>query len=255
MPLSAYVLDDERIAVSRLTRMLSSDSRVRVVGSSTNPVHALDEIRTLGPDVLFIDIEMPGLSGFDTLHKLGDAQPFVVFTTAFEQYALEAFRVNSIDYLLKPIEQAALERAIGKLERLTRSSGTRPDVLALLDQVRTALAGVEKRYIDRVASRTGPHVTFVEIVQVTHFYTRDRLTFASTAAKDYAIDMPLSDLEQRLPPERWLRIHRSTIVNVDMVADLQPWFGGKLVLGLKNGKTRLTVARERVADVRARLGA
>jgi two-component system LytT family response regulator len=255
VPLTVYVLDDERIAVSRLARMLSGDARVSVVGSSTNPVRAVDEIRTLGPDALFIDIEMPGQTGFDVLHALGDAQPLVVFTTAFEHYALEAFRVNSIDYLLKPIEQAALERAIGKLERLTRSPEPRPDVLALLEQVRTALESAGTRYLDRVASRTGPHVTFVDVAEVTHFYTRDRLTFAATAAKDHAIDLSLADLEQRLPPARWLRIHRSTLVNVEMVAELQPWFGGKLVLGLKNGTTRLTVARDRVADVRARLGA
>jgi LytTr DNA-binding domain len=142
-----------------------------------------------------------------------------------EQARLLTVREAVYDGIFATPKTEARETLLDRL--VSECHWTQPDVLALLDQVRTALEGVEKRYIDRVASRTGPHVTFVEIVQVTHFYRRDRLTFASTAAKDYAIDMPLSDPEQRLPPERWLRIHRSTIVNVDIVADLQPRFGGK----------------------------
>src|SRR5260370_12972341 len=106
--MKAFLVDDEPLAVGRLQRLLEETGRVEIAGSSTDPREALDQIRRHRPDVLFLDIEMPGMTGFDLLDQLGDAQPLVVFTTAYDEYALEAFKVNSIDYLLKPVEVAQL---------------------------------------------------------------------------------------------------------------------------------------------------
>lgn len=252
--MKAFLVDDEPIAIDRLRALLSEHGRVDVVGAGTDPAAVLPAIRASDPDVLFLDIEMPGLSGFDLLERLGSSQPLVVFTTAYDQYALDAFKVSSIDYLLKPIERADLARAIAKLERMLGGTEARGDVAALLEQVRAALARREPEYLVRVASRTGERVDFVDVADITHFYAKDKLTFAATAAKHYALDLSIAELEPRLDPRQWLRIHRSTLVSVNAIKEVHTWFGGKAVVRLKDGKTELQIPRERVAEVKARLG-
>jgi two-component system LytT family response regulator len=252
----AYLVDDEPLAVTRLRHLLDQTTRVQIVGSASDPLIALEEIPAARPDVLFLDIEMPGLSGFDLLEALGEPQPLVVFTTAYDQYALDAFAVNSIDYLLKPVETAELDRALTKLGRVVDKAEAREDLSRLLGQVRAMLArrGSEPEYLVRVASRVGERVELVDVAAITHFYAKDKLTFAATAAGDHALDLSIAELEQRLPPQRWVRIHRSTLVSVDAVKELHTWFGGKLLVKLRDGRTELQVARERTADVKARLG-
>jgi DNA-binding LytR/AlgR family response regulator len=123
-----------------------------------------------------------------------------------------------------------------------------------LSQIRTLVDDRKPDYIARVPSRVGDRVEFVDIAGVAYFYARDKLTFAVTEAKHHAIDLSIAELEKRLPPERWLRVHRATLLNVDAVKELRTWFGGRLLLRLKDGKTELQVARDRAAEVRARLG-
>lgn len=252
--MKAYLVDDEPLAVARLQALLEADGRVQIAGSSTSPRQALAALRRKPPDVLFLDIEMPGMSGFELLERLPSPQPLIVFTTAYDQYSLEAFKVNSIDYLLKPIEPQHLSRAIAKLERMMRGAEARGDLDALLKQMRDMVKPQEPEYLARVASRTGDRVEFIDVATVTHFYAQDKLTFASTGTKDYPLDISITELEQKLPPSAWIRIHRATLLNIDAVRELRSWFGGKLLLKLKDGKTELQVARERAADVRARLG-
>jgi two-component system LytT family response regulator len=252
--MKVFLVDDERLAVSRLRRLLEETGRVEIVGASTDPREALDQLRRFPPDILFLDIEMPGMSGFDLLDQLGEPQPLVVFTTAYDQYALDAFKVNSIDYLLKPVESAQLDRALNKLDRMLGGTEAHGDVNALLKQVRAMLSQRQPEYLARVASRVGERVQFIEIAEITHFYAKDKLTFAVTAAKHHALDLSIAELEQRLPPARWVRIHRSTLLNVDAVKELHTWFGGKLLVKLKDGRTELHVARERAAEVKDRLG-
>jgi two-component system, LytTR family, response regulator len=240
--LRAYLIDDEELALKRLSRMLAATGRVEVIGMSTDPATAEFE-----GDVLFLDIEMPGMNGFEylaTLHR----QPLVIFTTAYSQYALQAFDVNSIDYLLKPVDPAKLDRALTKLERIAGGSEPRPDLQVILRRLTSS-------YPTRLASRTGDRVEFVEVDRVTHFYAKDKLTFAATNTKDYCLDQSIVELEQRLDPKRFVRIHRSTMVNVDYVLELYTWFGGRMLLRLKDEKkTELQVARDRVKVLKERLG-
>jgi len=252
--MKVFLIDDEPLAVLRLRRLLEDTGRVEIVGTSSDPGEALDQLRRSRPDVLFLDIEMPGMSGFDLLDQLGEPQPLVVFTTAYDQYALDAFQVNSIDYLLKPIEPAQLDRALNKLDRVLVGSEARGDVNALLKKVRAMLSDRQPQYLARVASRVGDRVEFIEVAQVTHFYAKDKLTFAVAAAKHHALDLSIAELEQKLSPQDWVRIHRSTLLNVDAVKELHTWFGGKLLVKLKDGQTELQVARERAAEVKAKLG-
>jgi len=252
--MKAFVVDDEPIAIDRLHHLLGEHPHVAVVGSQSDPSAAIAAIRTAQPDVLFLDIEMPGLSGFELLEKLEAPQPLTVFTTAYEQYALEAFKVNSIDYLLKPIERADLARALAKLDRVLRGAEARGDMAALLDQMRDILARNEPEYLVRVPSRTGSRVDFIDVAEVTYFYAKNKLVFAATATKHYALDLAIADLAVKLDPRQWLRIHRATIVNVRAVKEVHTSFGGRVVLRLKDGRTDLTVPRDRAADVKAKLG-
>lgn len=253
--LRAYLVDDEPLALRRLARLLEEDGRVEIAGSSSDPVAAAGEIRSLRPDVLFLDIEMPGISGFDLLRTL-DRQPIVVFTTAYSQYALQAFEVNSIDYLLKPIEERQLGRALAKLERIVGGSAPKPDIDALLNRLAAALQhGTPAAYPQRLASRTGERVEFIDLDRVTYIFAKDKLTYAATANKNYCLDATIAELEGKLDPKRFVRIHRSTIVNTAFVHELYTWFAGRMLVRLRDEKkTELTVARDRVRALKEQLG-
>jgi len=173
MAIRAFLVDDEPLAVKRLSRMLASTGRTEVVGTRSDPVDAVDAIVAAKPDVLFLDIEMPGMNGFQMLAKL-DPQPLIVFTTAYDQYALQAFGVNSVDYLLKPIEPAQLNRALDRVERIAGGAEPRPEIRQLLEKL--AAAGKQPEYPDRIASKTGERVEFVELSRITHFFASDKLT-------------------------------------------------------------------------------
>jgi two-component system LytT family response regulator len=252
--MKAFLVDDEPLALKRLRRLIEEDGRIEITGTGTDPRKALEQVRRLRPELLFLDIEMPGMSGFDLLEQLGTPQPLVVFTTAYDRYALDAFKVNSIDYLLKPVQTDDFARAVTKILRIMLGGDKRGDVDALLKQMREVLQERRTEYLVRVPSRIGNRVEFIDVSTVSHFYARDKLTIAVTGKKEYALDMSVADLERRLPPLQWIRIHRSTLLNVDAVLELRSWFTGKLLVRLKDGKTELQVARERAAEVRSKLG-
>lgn len=241
----AFVLDDEPLAVKRLCRMLRETGRVDIAGSATDPVEAVTVLRESPPDVLFLDIQMPGMTGFEILREL-EPQPLVVFTTAYDQYALRAFEVNSVDYLLKPVEPAHLARALDKIERRQTAP---PDWKALV----AALQRPE--YPERIASRLGERIHILDLAKVTHFFAQDKLTFAATEGKEYVVDHTVADLERKLDPKQFCRIHRSTLVNLAWVKEVDAWFGGKALVRLKDAKsTELQAARDRTGELRKRLG-
>jgi two-component system, LytTR family, response regulator len=251
----AFLVDDEALALKRLQRMLATTKRVQVVGTSTDPVEALPAILAAKPDILFLDIEMPGMTGFEMLTHL-QPQPWVVFTTAYDRYALEAFGVNSVDYLLKPIEAVQLDRALDKIERLQGSAAAPPGMTELIERL-AAAAGASRSptYPDRVASKVGERIEFIELAQVTHFFASDKLTFAATPAKNYAVDYSIQELEQKLDPARFVRVHRASLVNVAHVQELHSWFAGRMMVRLKDPKhTELAVSRDRVRELKQRLG-
>lgn len=255
--LRAYLVDDELPALKRLTRLLEATGRVEIAGSSTNPVEALDWLSHDQPDVLFLDIEMPGMNGFDLLARL-EVQPIVVFTTAFDRYALRAFEVNSIDYLLKPIEPEQLVRALGKLEQFSIANKPQwlrqPELQSMLQQLSSALREPLTFPPERIPFRVGERTRFLELSRITHFFTRGRLTFAASDGKTYCMDFTISDLEHKLGHSRFFRIHRTILLNLDWLDELTPGFTGRMTARLKDEKrTELTVARERVRSLKARL--
>lgn len=251
----AFLVDDEPLALRRLEQLLREDGRVEVLGAASDPERASLEIELLAPDVLFLDIQMPGLTGFDLLGRL-EREPLVIFTTAYDQYALRAFEHHSVDYLLKPIEREQLERALGKLERVVGGAEPRPEMRTLLKQISAALeAQPGAARLERIPSRSGERVHFLELARITHFFAEDKLTFAATAEKKWVVDRTIAELEQKLDPARFVRVHRSTIVNLEYVDELYNWFGGRMMLRLKDAKkTEIAVSRERLKELKDRLG-
>lgn len=252
-PLRVFLVDDEMLALKRLSRLLRATGRVEIAGSTTDPEAALEFLAKQPVDAVFLDIQMPGMNGFELLGRL-KSQPAVVFTTAFDRYALQAFEVNSIDYLLKPIEAQQLDRALGRLERY-RDSAPRPDLKAVIEQLAAALSATQPAYPERLSSRVGDRVQIIDVALITHFFARDKLTYAAARGKDHVVDHSITELEERLDPRKFVRIHRAILLNVDYVDEVHAWLGGGLRVRLKDSKrTELSVARDRVRLLKERLG-
>ena len=255
MKLRAYLVDDEPLALERLRRLLQQTRRVEVIGSTTEPEQAVAALAADPPDICFLDIQMPRLNGFDVLARL-PRQPIVIFTTAYDQYALKAFGVNSVDYLLKPIEPESLERALKKVECLHDSGRpAQSDFQTLLRQVTDLLREARPEYPERIASRLGDRLWFLDLDRITHFYAEDKLTFAVSEGKAYCVDHTVADLEKNLDPRKFFRIHRSTVVNLAWIKEVASLPGGTLNIRLKDARnTDLTVARDRAREFKIRAG-
>jgi len=248
------VVDDEPLAVNRLVRLLEDTGRVEVACSSTDPIDALASLSNHEVDVLFLDIQMPGMNGFEMVGLL-DPQPLVVFTTAFDRYALQAFEVNSIDYLLKPVEEQRLARALDKAERLRSSAEPPPEWKTVLAKLAGALKNPPAaEFAERIASRVGDRIHILELAKVAYFFAKDKLTYAATEGKNYVVDHTIAELEEKLDPRRFCRIHRASLLNLAWAKEVDAWFGGRCLVRLKDAKgTELQVARERAADLKSRL--
>lgn len=239
----AFLVDDEALALRRLARMLDATGRVELVGQSTDPEEALAQIAA-HPEVelVFLDISMPGLDGFEVCARLPD-HIMVVFTTAHDEHALRAFQTNAIDYLMKPIRDEDLARALDKLDRLRELPAA---------EAHTRIAAALSRAIalapQRIASRLGDRIHLVELDRITHFVSEDKLSYAVTAERSYVVDPSINDLEERYAKAGFFRIHRATLVKLAAIVELH---GTKVRLATG---TELVVARERVKALKETLG-
>lgn len=256
--LRAYLVDDEELAIARLKRLLARYADIEVVGTATDPSVALEFLNSENVDVLFLDIQMPVMNGFELLARLVE-QPSIIFTTAFDEYALRAFEVNSIDYLVKPIDSERLERAIRKLGRVRPAVKARwqqgPEMAAILKDLAASLRAQQPEYLRRIASRVGERITFLDLDAVAYFVAKDKLTYAVVKEHLHCVDQTIAELEQRLDSARFVRIHRAVLLNVDFIHEVNSWFAGRVVVSLKDAaRTELTVARDRVRSLKDRLG-
>ena len=247
--MKAYLVDDEPLAIRRLRRLLEATGRFEIAGATSDPQEALEFLSRESVDLVFLDIQMPGMTGFELLARLAEP-PLVIFTTAYDQFALRAFDVHSIDYLLKPIEPAQLERAIVKLDRMR--GAPRQDLRAIVEQVAASLRQQEP---ERIATRAGERIQFIDLSRITHFFAQDKLTYAAAGGRQFCVDYTIAELEERLARKNFVRIHRATLVNVAWVQEMDAWFGGGVLVRLRDEKhTELSVARDRVRALRERLG-
>ena len=244
-----FLVDDEALALRRLTRMLEATGRVEIVGQTTDPEAAIEAIRgAAGLDLVFLDISMPGLDGFELCAHLPPGVT-VVFTTAHDEHALRAFQTNAIDYLLKPIREDELVRALDKLDRLREL----PAAGAQDQLARTMAAILAARGPGRIASRLGDKIQLIDLDRITHFIAEDKLTYAVTADRSYVVDPSITDLEERYAAAGFFRIHRATLVRLSAIVELASTADGTRVR-LGDGKTELPVARERARALKDKLG-
>jgi len=251
--LRAYVVDDEPGALKQVVQSLKSTGRVDVVGTATTGETALVEVPTRDVDALFLDIHMPGMTGFELLERMR-TRALVVFVTAHDEHALRAFEAAAIDYLLKPVKRERLERTLDRLEG--RRGDPEASVQAVLEKLaRHYHSSRAPVYADRISLDLGQQRTqLVEVAKISHFLAQGKGTLAVTASGSHLVDRALGELEERLDPRQFVRIHRSAIVNLQWVAEVQPELGGRLIVKLKDGaRTELQVARDRARAFKERM--
>lgn len=233
MIFKTLLIDDEKLALSRLERLLGRHPDVfAVVGTAANGAEGLEKIESLRPDLIFLDIEMPVLNGFELLAHLRQP-PLVVFATAYDAYAIRAFEENSVDYLLKPIEEERLLKTVQKLQQ-ARSAGNgvppgfSDNLVRLLEQMQP------RQELTAISVKTGHKILLVSLDEISHFEADDKYVFlATTEGQKYLTNYTLSTLESRLPP-RFLRVSRSVIVNRNQIRELEKHFSGRYVITLRD---------------------
>lgn len=234
----ALVIDDERLARKELITLLNQLETVEVVGEAVNVEDAKEKIDQLNPDVIFLDIQMPEKTGFDLLEEL-DNVPHVIFTTAYDEYALKAFQVNALDYLLKPIEPKRLEEAINKL--LTKIDGASKGEYATSSQEQKKLT-----LEDQVFVKDGDRCWFVRLSNVRLFESDGNYIKVYFDNFKPMIHKSLNALDDRLDEKSFFRASRKHIINLGWVEGIEPWFNGGLVVTLRGGD-RIEVSRRQAA--------
>jgi two-component system LytT family response regulator len=240
MKVRALIADDEPVARAGLRDMLGAVSWIQVVGEAANGPAAVASVNTLKPELLFLDIQMPGLLGTDVLRRIAH-QPYVVFTTAFAQHAVTAFELGALDYLLKPFGAERLEQALERIRGAMGEPSAQP-----FDRLREALG---KGPISRLFVRSGGAIVPVAVSSVSWFEARGDYVAAHAGASRHLLHLSLNTLEARLDPARFLRIHRTHIVNLDLVKTFHRAVAGRMEAELKDG-TRLAVSRARAQELR-----
>ena len=249
-PLTVVVVDDEPLARRRLARLLKKDPAIDVVAQCAGGRAAVDEIRQHRPDLVFLDIQMPDLDGFAVVEAIGPAQmPAVVFVTAYDEYALRAFDVHAVDYLLKPYDEerfeTALARARSRVEGRDPARGHEEARLRALLREMVAAAGnapSRARYAERLAVRSSESTRILQVGEVDWFETYGNYVRVHVGRATYLIRTTATQLMEELDPHRFARIHRRYLVNLDRVVEIQPWFGGDAVVVLRDG-TKLRLSR------------
>jgi DNA-binding LytR/AlgR family response regulator len=244
--LRVVLIEDERHSRDRLRKLLAAFEDVEVVGEAEDGVSAVALIDECRPDLAFIDVQLPEISGFDVLGRVRH-RPLVIFVTAFDRYAVRAFEERAVDYLLKP---TAPERLAAALERVRQTRRPVDDALiAALQQLARP-----PRHVDQLSVRQGDSILLVPVAQILWCEARDGYVLIRSAAREYVSDLTLKELEEQLDPDRFLRIHRGVIVAIGSIAKVERSFGGRY--GAKMRDTdgrRFEIGRAHLPAVRARL--
>jgi two-component system LytT family response regulator len=245
------VADDEPLARERLRMLLEREPGMQVIGECGDGAEAIAAIRQLQPDLVFLDVQMPGATGFDVIEAIGPARmPAVVFVTAYDRYALRAFDVRALDYLLKPFDRERFQQALGRARQLLQreSSGDlERRLLALVQDLK------EPPRVDRFVVKSGGRVYFVRTSEIDWVEAAGNYVKLHVGREAHLLRETMTAIEGQLDPEIFFRIHRCHIVNIERVQELQPWFNGEYVACLRTGE-RLTLSRGYREKLQQRLG-
>ena len=236
---NALIVDDERLARKDLISLLSSYDQVSVIGEADSVPSAIKAIQKLSPDVVFLDIQMPGESGFDLLEKT-DVDAHIIFVTAYDEYAIRAFEVNALDYLLKPVNPDRLAKALEKLESQDRETRTRTQRLD---------------YEDRLFLMLGQHFRFLKVNTILNISAAG--DYSEVLSSDGTKGLTLKSMkewETRLPMQHFIRIHRSSIINMEFIERIEEWFNYSFRIYLKGLEEPYVISRRYAARLKERLG-
>ncbi len=253
MDLRTVLVDDEQLARDELGYLLGQVGGVDVIGQAGDGVEALATIGRLHPDLVFLDVQMPGLTGFEVARRLLDAGPasHIIFVTAYDQHAIEAFEVNAVDYLLKPVDPARLELALQRARRrmsLDRRRGPNNDQLERIVQLVTE----RQSRRERLAIKVGERFLLVQAEEIIYAsLVDDSITVVADQHAGISSDRTLDDLQARLDPAVFWRVHRSHLVNINKIKEIVPWFSRNYILRMKDEKaTEIPVSRTQTRRLR-----
>ena len=254
MVLRTVVVDDERPARNELSFLLEQINDVDVVGQASNGIDAMEVIRKQKPDLVLLDIQMPGRTGFEVARELilREVDTWVVFVTAYDQYAIDAFEVNAVDYLLKPIEAERLSKAIERVRE--RATGGRRAEMLGTDRIERALEHVSRRQNrpQQVALRVGARFQLISSQDIIHAsLVDDVISVVAEGLTGTSNFRTLDELQSNLDPEVFWRVHRSHVVNINKVKEIVPWFSRNYILKMKDAKaTEIPVSRSQTKRLR-----
>jgi two-component system LytT family response regulator len=249
----ALIVDDEPLARERMRNMLGPETDVDVVGEASDGLEAVDAILEQSPDLVFLDVQMPKLDGFEVIQTVGaERMPSVVFVTAYDQHALRAFEVQAIDYLLKPFDRDRFQGALKRVRRQLDSADTGDLNRRLIALVRD-LKGDRPVRSDRLVVKSGGRLFFLRAEEIDWIEAAGNYVRLHVGSEAHLLRETMNSIESRMNPETFFRIHRSHIVNIERIKELQPWFNGEYVVVLRNG-TKLTLSRGYRERLQERLG-
>jgi two-component system response regulator LytT len=260
MDLRAVLVDDEQLARDELGYLLGQIGGVEVLGQAGNGIEALTTIERLQPDVVFLDVQMPGLTGFEVARRMVDARAssHIIFVTAYDQHAIEAFEVNAVDYLLKPVDQSRLQVAVERARRRVHTDRTAVDAAgapaSISDQLEKIVQLVAERQSrrERLAVKVGERFMLVQAEEIVYASLADEgitvVTSQHTGVSNYRT---LDELHERLDPSVFWRVHRSHLVNINKIKEIVPWFSRNYILRMKDEKsTEIPVSRTQTRRLR-----
>jgi len=236
MKIRALIVDDEQLARQRIRLLLGEESDVDLIGECEDGFEAVDQIVATKPDLVFLDVQMPDMDGFEVLRQVPQALlPVVIFTTAYDQYALRAFEVNALDYLLKPFKPGRFKESVQRARELIANKQVGVAARGLLTLLGQSLPPAGQ--LTRLAVKDAGKVTFVELDQIQTIEAAGKYVVVHAGKVNHVLRRSISSLELHLPSHQFLRISRSVIVNINQIQELQPMFKGENLVLLKNGKT------------------
>lgn len=244
--MKAVIVEDESYSLDRLIKLLSSFQEIEIVGTAGDGETAIEIINRRKPDVIFLDIELPVFNGFEVVRRL-NYNPKVVFITAYDRYAIKAFEINSVDYILKPVEPDRLKNTIQRLKE--EKTGINGSVIESL------LKSIKSRgYLKHFSIKKGDEIIILPEEEVYYFKAEDKYVFLCSYNGEYFYDATLKELEEKLDPEKFIRIHRSYIVSLDKILKIKKWFLGEYRVELKDKEnTTLKISRSYLPEIKKKL--
>lgn len=236
MKIRALIVDDEPLARQRVRLLLTEEADIEILGDYQDGLQAVEQITILNPDLLFLDVQMPEMDGFEVLRQVpAQRLPLVIFTTAYDKHALRAFDAHALDYLLKPFKPERFKQAVQRARELIAHKQRGAAARGLLDLLADHPPAAP--HLRRLTVKTPDRVVFVDVEDIEAIEAAGKYAVVHVGKENHVLRETMSSLESNLPPQRFLRISRSVIVNIDQIKELQPMFKSENLVVLKNGKS------------------